>query len=164
MKFFATTLISILLALPFQLATAADKASYTIGSEFAKFYIPIKPQDSYRRFKPDTPNGGLEYAVAIRIGSSQVGHYLYKYPGATEIKSTLFELLSRGQKSVWISENGSETVSDKHSVDVYYSQPNIVISITNPETLKLLEGQDEVTIFVKGFETPIDNLTIRIGE
>ena len=153
-----------LFALSFQLAAAADKATYKIGNEFVKFYIPIKPQDSYRRFKPDTPDGGLEYAAAITIGKSQVGYFLYKYPGATEIKTSLLDILARGQKSVWINENGSNIVSDKHSVDVYYSQPYIVISITNPETLKLLKGQDEVTIFTKGFEASMNNLSIKIGE
>ena len=164
MKIIATTLTLLLFALSFQVVSAADKATYKIGNEFAKFYIPVKPQDSYRRFKTDTPDGGLEYAAAIAIGTSQVGHFLYKYPGAAEIRTSLLDILARGQKSVWINENGSSVVSDRHSVDVYYSQPYIVISITNPETLKLLEGENEVTIFVKGFETPLDNLLIKIDE
>jgi hypothetical protein len=164
MKYFALFLNAFFLFLSSQVAIAADSITYKIDREYAKFYIPIEPQDSYRRFKPETPNGGLEYAIALNIGSSQAGHFLYKFPGATEVKASLPDLLTRGRRSVWISENGMESVSDQHSVDVFYSRPYIVISITNPKTLKLLEGRDQVTIFIRGFKTSAKSLIVKIDQ
>jgi len=164
MKYFAALLIAPLLFVLSQVAVAADSVTYKIDSEYAKFYIPIEPLDLYRRFKPETPDGGLEYAVAVNIGTSQAGHFLYKWPGATEIKGSLLDLLTRGRRSVWISENGTVSVSDQHSVDVFYSPPNIVISITNPKTLKLLEGRDQVTIFIRGFETSAKSMIVKIDK
>ncbi len=155
-------MISLLLSAWNYAATAADSVIYKIDTEYAKFYIPLENKDSYEWFKPETQDGSLEYAVAVNIGSSQAGYFLYKYPGFAEVKGSLNELLKRGQKSVWVSDENSEVVSHYHSVDAFYSEPYFVVSITNPRTLKLLESHEQISIFIRGFESSADGLVVEI--
>ena len=162
MKYFAVLLITLSISALNHAASAADSVTYKIESEFAKFYIPLAKKESYEWFKSEIQDGSLEYALAVNIGTSQVGYFLYKYPGFSEVKGPLKDLLKRGQKSVWISDENSEVVSYHHSVDVFYSEPYFVISITNPRTLKLLEGLEQVSIFIRGFESSANSLTVNI--
>ncbi len=162
MKYFSTLFAFFLLSALNSAAIAADSVIFKIDSEYAKFYIPLARKDSYEWFKPEIQDGSLEYAIAVNVGSSQAGYFLYKYPGFAEVKGPLKELLKRGQKSVWVSDENSEVASYHHSVDAFYSEPYFVISITNPRTLKLLEGLEQVSIFIRGFESSAGSLTVKI--
>lgn len=162
MKYFPILFTLCLLSALNSVAIAADSVIYKIDSEYAKFYIPLAKKDSYRWFKPEVRDGSLEYAIAVNIGSSQAGYFLYKYPGFAEVKGPLKELLKRGQKSVWVNDENSEVVSYHHSVDAFYSEPYFIVSITNPRTLKLLEGLDRVSIFIQGFESSARSLVVNI--
>jgi hypothetical protein len=162
MKFITALLISLLLSVWNDAAIAADSVIYKIDTEYAKFYIPLENKDSYEWFKPETQDGSLEYAVAVNIGSSQAGYFLYKYPGFAKVEGPIKKLLERGQKSVWVNDENSEVISSHHSVDVFYSEPYFIVSITNPRTLRLLEDLDQVSIFIRGFGSSANNLVVNI--
>ena len=162
MKHLVALLVIVSLSALNHVGCAADSVTYKIENEFAKFYIPLVKKESYDWFKSEIKDGNLEYALAVNIGTSQLGYFLYKYPGFSEVNGSLNDLLKRGQKSVWVSDMGSEVVSHHHSVDAFYSEPYFVISITNPRTLKLLEGIEQVSISIRGFETSANNLNVRI--
>jgi hypothetical protein len=143
-------------------AAASGSIGADVTKEYAKFYFPIYEEDEYKWHKSSAVDNSLEYAFAINIGNLQAGYFLYKYPGEKEKTGSISALLSSGQISTWQKSDDGYEVIDYHPVDVFYSNPYLVISITNPETLKYLSKFKEVSVFLQGFRSYETKLTITL--
>ena len=152
MKFIHQLFLLLFLNLVYLPAEASGSAGVDITEEYAKFYFPIYEEEDYKWHKSSTIDGSLEYSIAINVGVLQAGYYLFKYPGAKQKSGSLLELLNNGQKSVWISDDDEESINS-HTVDVFYSKPYMVISITNPETLRFMSTFKKASFVVQGFRS-----------
>ena len=133
-----------------------EKTSITssLSNQSIQLTIPINNHKEYTWFKKCTPDNHIEYETSVQVGQFSFGFSIFKFPGIPEDKGDINSLLNIGQSSVWKVSNGRGELLEDHNVNIVYKDSALVISIDNPETIKLIleNNPKEFEVRIIGFE------------
>ena len=134
---FALTLVPLLAQSP--------KSTGTVTATTAEFKIPLQPPANgvWTWNRAGTPDNAGEYSwnVTARNGTAQYsfGFYLYKFPGSSEARGRIQDLLKAGQASVFKEDaEGRGEILPDAKVAVTVENAAIVVRITNPDLVRLI--------------------------
>ena len=163
-----TFLLLILLAIiPVQ---NADEFTATVTKSEAVFSMPVEPRDRWTWRRPETKPNQREYRMDVTLKNKgneyTFGFYLWKKADAKQGSGSLKQLISAGQKSLFVrAESRLMTIIHEAEVKVKVKDNDCVeISITDSRDLtRLFSGHPTEVIFkIKYPDAPEVSRTVMI--
>lgn len=135
----------------------------TVQNQVIKFIFPLPARNEFNWNQVQTKDNSQEYAWQISLEGAdlkykyKVGVYLFKYPGAKEIKGSLNKLFKMAQFTVWDIDTYS--FREDLPIEVHIDFDNIVILAKNKATVNaLLSNKPTIAHFI--VDTPYSDLNL----
>ena len=163
-----TFLLLIFLALsPFQ---TADTFTAKITKSEAVFSMPVEARDKWTWHRPDTRPNQREYRIDVTLKNEgneyTFGFYLWKKPDAKQGSGNLKDLISAGQKSLFVrSESRLMTIIHEADIKVKVKDNDRVEIVVNKsnDLKRLFSGHPTEAIFkIKYPDAPEVSRTVAI--
>ncbi|HEX8721551.1 MAG TPA: hypothetical protein VF736_13030 [Pyrinomonadaceae bacterium] len=124
-----------------QAAAAAYTA--TVKRDEARFTFPAPQRAVWRWRRSETKERAREYEMSVRVKNGgqeySFGYYLWKFPGATERRGGLSELIDAGQESLFErSTPGRMTVIRDAGVEVRHDGERVIITVKGRKNVERL--------------------------
>jgi hypothetical protein len=159
-------LLTVLAIVPLQ---SADQFSATVTKSQAVFSMPVEVRDKWHWRRPDTRPNQQEYRMDVTVKNEDkeytFGFYLWKKSGSSSGSGSLKDLISAGQKSLFMrSQSRLMTMVREASIKVKAIDNRVEISIKDSDDLKrLFSGHPaEVTFKIKYPDAPEVSQTVPI--
>lgn len=161
LRYILVIVIIIAAAASISLAQYRYQCKATIQNHVAKFTFPLPAKNEFKWNQQQTKDDSLEYTWQVSLEGSDLkykykfGVYLFKFPGAKEIKGSLNKLFKMAQFTVW--EINPNSFREDLPIDVHIETDKIVIIVSDKATMKaLLSNKPTIAHFM--VDTPYSEI------